>query len=193
MSLERQIANYALGKSAFFIAMPTPQKIDIVKELTDKLTKAKSVVFTDYRGLTHKQLEQLRRALKKVKGEFVVAKNSLIIRALQTTKLPKLNDKDIQGPTGTLLAYEDEVSPIREIAKMIKTLQLPKIKLGFLGATQLSESELIRFATLPNREQLIGQVVGGLKSPLYGLHAALSWNINKLVWSLSAIRDKKIK
>ena len=50
----------------------------IVSELSEKIKKAKAVVLTDYRGLTHKQSEELHQAIKKAGGEFVVAKNSLL-------------------------------------------------------------------------------------------------------------------
>lgn len=63
--------------------MPTQRKKDIVKNLKEKLGKAKALFLTDYRGLTHQQLEQLRKALKKVEADFVIVKNRLLKIAMQ--------------------------------------------------------------------------------------------------------------
>jgi len=50
---------------------------------------------------------------------------------------------------------------------------------------------VLRIATLPSREALLAQVVGGLKSPIFGLARALSWNLQKLLMTLSAVQQKK--
>ena len=66
--------------------MATQKKIDTVTLLTDKISRAKAMVFVDYRGLKHKQMEELRKNLKKVEAEFTVAKNRLMKRALDSAK-----------------------------------------------------------------------------------------------------------
>jgi len=169
--------------------MATQRKIDAVNSLTEKLGKAKVAVLADYRGLKHKQLEELRRALKKTDGEFVVAKNRLILRSLGD-KAESLKDK-LTESTAVLFAYADEVAPLKEMLKFFKSAGIGKTKAGLLGNTVLSEADLTKFATLPSREVLLGKLVGQLNAPIQGLHYALSWNINKLVWALNAVKTKK--
>lgn len=165
--------------------MPTAKKVETVTKLTEALKDAKSIVFTDYRGLTHKQLEDFRRTLKKVGGMFVIAKNTLLTRAFGSTTV------ELSGPTGTLIATQDEVAPLKELSKLIKTAQLPVIKFGFLGTTRIDKDAVLRLASLPTKDVLIGQFVGGLIAPVYALHNALTWNLRKLVYALSAVKEKK--
>lgn len=169
--------------------MATQRKIDAVNALTDKLGKAKVAVLADYRGLKHKQLEELRRNLKKTEGEFVIAKNRLIIRALGD-RAESLKDK-LTESTAVLFAYADEVAPLKEMLKFFKAAGIGKTKAGLMGTTVMTEADIAKFATLPSREILLGKLVRQLNAPIQGLHYALSWNINKLVWALNAVKNKK--
>lgn len=162
------------------------KKQEIIGELSEKFGKAKAMVFANYQGMTHKQLEELKKALKTAEAELVIAKNSLIHRSI-----PDFKDQRLEGPTATVFAYNDIVAPLKELAKLIKTLKLPVIKFGILDGKALTDTEVLKLATLPSREVLLAQLVGGMKSPLYGLHRALNWNVQKLVMTLSAIQQKK--
>src|SRR3989344_1157007 len=99
--------------------MATQRKIDTVTALSEKLTRAKSVILADYRGLKHKQLEELRKTLKKVEAEFTIAKNRLFKRALGD-KAESLADS-LSQTTAILFSYGDEVAPIRELLKFFKS------------------------------------------------------------------------
>lgn len=167
------------------------KKIDIVANLDEKLSKSVAIVFTNYTGLTHKQLEGLKKAIKPLKAEFIVAKNSLILRALDARKIKLENDKDLEGQTGTLFIYEDIVSPLKELAKLIKNYQIPSVKFGIMEGNRITGEEVLRLSTLPTREVLLAQLVGGLKTPIYGLHRALNWNLQKLVMTLGAVVKSK--
>lgn len=163
--------------------MPKQKNITVAAELKEKVSKAKSLILTDYRGLTHKQSEELHRAVKKQGGEFVVVKNSLLKIAsgnIETT-----------GPTAVLFAYQDEIAPLKELAKLIKTTSLPKLKFGFIGAVGYDDKQLDTIAKLPSQDILQGQVVGHLASPIHGLLYTLNGNLQKLVYALGVIRDGK--
>ena len=167
----------------------TPKKVETVTELTDKVAKAKSIMLTEYQGIKHKQFEELRKLLKKTNAEFVVAKNRLLKRALGDKA--KSLESLLEQPNAVLFAYEDEVAPLKELLKFFKAVGFGKTKGGLLGDTALSEAEVTRLASLPGRQQLLGQLVGQLNAPIQGLHWALSWNINKLVWALDAVKQNK--
>ena len=169
--------------------MATQKKIDTVAELTQKIAKAKAMVLADYRGLKHKQLEELRKTLKKTQGEFVVTKNRLLKKALGDKA--KAIEATLNDSTATLFAYADEVAPLRELLKFFKIAGAGIPKSGFLGETILNESDITSLASLPSRQMLLAKLVGQLNAPIQGLHYALSWNMNRLAWALTAIRDKK--
>lgn len=170
--------------------MPTQKKIDIVSQLKTKLEKAKALVLTDPSGLTHKQLEDLRKLLKKTEAEFTITKNTLLKRALEEVR-KSVDETSLSGSTATLFAYADEVSPIKALTEFLKSTGMGKIKVGLLGKTELSQTDIERLAKLPPREMLLAQLVRQMQTPLYGLHNALSWNLRQLVWTLEAVRNRK--
>ena len=180
--------------------MPNQKKIDIVAEISEKIGRAKALVFTNYQGMTHKQLEELKKVLKDFNAELVVTKNTLLKIALKSTA-NRLQTTAVDGsqsaesvlsnPTATLFVYDDVIAPLKQIAKTLKLLGFPAIKFGIIENQALTSDQLLKMAFLPPREILLAQVVGGLKSPIYGLHRALLWNIQKLVMTLRAIETKK--
>ena len=166
------------------------KKEALVAELSQKVVKAKALVFTNYQGLTHKQLEELKKAIKKVDAEFVIAKNSLLNLALKD-KSPKTSDQKLEGPTATVFVYSDIMEPLKELAKSIKQFNLPTLKFGIQEGLVLTGDQLLKLATLPSKEFLLAQVVYTLKSPIFGLHRALSWNLSRLILTLKDIELKK--
>lgn len=161
----------------------------VVAEVTDKVVKAKAMVFTNYQGLTHRQLETFKKEIKKSDAQFMVAKNTLLKRALGD-KIAGQEDK-FQQSTGTIFLYGDPVAPLKVLAKLIKDVEKPEIKFGLLDGKVISPAEVLKLATLPSREVLLAQLAGMLNSPIQGLHRALSWNMQKLVMTLSAISKQK--
>jgi large subunit ribosomal protein L10 len=168
---------------------PNRQKKEkIVAELLEKVNRAKGFVFTGYQGLTHKQLEGLKKAVKVLDADFVATKNRLILKAMEgKVKV----EGELKNATATLFLYGDPVMPLKELAKMIKELNLPSIKFGILDGVRMTSDELLKLSTLPSREILLTQLVYGLKSPISGLHRALNWNLQKLVMTLKAIEKTK--
>jgi len=188
----------ALFESVFFIFMNTDNKKvsqnrqnkeKLVAEYSAKVEKSKGMVFANYQGLTHHQLEALKRALKKVDAEFVATKNSLIKIALGDKT--KDVEEHFNKPTGVFFIYNDIVEPLKLLAKTIKELSLPVVKFGFLEGKVISDKEVAKLATLAPLPVLRAQLLGQMKAPISGLHRSLNWNLQKLVMTLSAIKDKK--
>jgi len=169
--------------------MATQRKIDAVKELTDKVGRAKSIVLADYRGLKHKQLEELRRTLKKTDAEFSVTKNRLFAKALGD-KAPSI-EAYLRQSTAALFAYADEVAPLSILLKFFQTAGAGKAKGGLLGDKVLTHADVVTLSALPSRPVLLATVVRQFNAPIQGLHYALTWNLNKLVWALNAVKNKK--
>ncbi len=162
------------------------KKIDTVKNLTDKFSRAKSVVLADYRGIKHKQLEYLRKLLKKTDAELVVSKNSFLSRALGNQA--KDLESSLKEATAALFAFADEVAPLKELLKFFKQVGLGKTKAGLLGKQVLSEEEVNKLATLPTKEVLLATLAARLKGPISGFHYGLRWNLQKLVTVLGNIK-----
>ncbi len=159
------------------------QKEQTVIQLKEKLAKAKSIVFADYRGLTTKQLSDLRENLKEVAGELNITKNTLLKIALP--------ESSFEGPTATLFANDDEISPIKLLVKALKDAGIGKIKAGFLGDQLLDETRINQLAQLPTKDELRSKTVGVLVAPLRGIVGVLNANLRNLVYALDQIRIVK--
>ncbi len=166
------------------------KKETLLTELKENLTRAKAVVLADYTGLTHKQLEEIRRLIKKAEAKLTVTKNSLLKKALtETHKI--IAEADLTGATLTLFAYADEILPIKTLVKFFKDTTKGRVKAGLLGNQTMTASEVEKLSTLPSRQLLLANLVRGLQAPITGLHNALSWNIRQLVWTLDAVKSNK--
>lgn len=159
------------------------QKEEAVQNITDKLNRAKSVVFADYKGMTMSQLSILRKKLREVNAELSVTKNTLLARAL-----PK---STFEGPTATLFAFDDEITPIKLLVKALKDNNIGSIKAGLLGQESLDASKVNQLATLPSKDELRGQTVRVLVSPLTGIVTVLQGNLRNLVYALNQIKVSK--
>lgn len=167
------------------------QKEEIVKSLTDKLMRAKSVIFTDYKGLNMAQLSDLRDKLRESKAEFNITKNSLLKLALDKSDL-QYPVSDIQtGPTATLFSYDDEVTPIKLLVKAFKDHTKGSVKSGFFAGELMDDVQINRIALLPSRDELRAKIVGSLGTPLYGIVGVLQANLRNLVYTLDQIRTVK--
>lgn len=170
--------------------MPTQRKIFTVQNLAQKLKDAKSLVLADYRGLSVEQMSQLRQETRKAGGEIEVVKNRLLRIAAKEAKI-KLDDQALTGPTIVVWAFEDELEPLKKMDKISKEFGLPKAKSGLFEGIIISAEQVSQLAKIPGKEELQGNLVGSLYSPLYGLHQSMTWNLKKLVYALSAIKENK--
>ena len=162
------------------------QKEDTVKLLAEKFASSKSVVLADYKGLTMKQLSELRDKLRETNSELTVTKNTLLKIAY-----PSLPKTSLEGPTITLFAYDDEISPIKLLVKTLKDASIGKIKAGLLGSEVLDAAKVNQLANLPFKDELRGSIVGVLAAPLQSIVGVLNANLRNLVYALDQIRISK--
>ena len=167
------------------------QKEEAVVKLKEKLDKATGLVFADYKGLSMKQLSDLRKKLREQNAEFAITKNSILDRALQSTNYQIPNTNSFEGPTATLFAYDDAIFPIKILVKAFKDFAIGKVKSGFLDGEVLDEAKIIQLSSLPTKDELHGKVVGVLAAPLQGMVSVLQGNLKNLVYALDGIRKSK--
>ena len=166
------------------------KKAVIIAEISEKVEKSKAMVFTNYQGLTHQQIEGFKKGLKKLDAEYAITKNRLLKRALEERN-HSVDEHSLEQPTATLFLYGDPIGPLKILAKMVKDTQKPEIKFGIMEGQMLDDKAVVRLSTLPPKEVLLAQLMGMMQSPLTGLHRALSWNIMKLAMTLKAIEQNK--
>jgi len=175
----------------FFILMAKnkEQKKEIYRNLSEKIKKAKSIIFAGFNALGVKDNEALRERLRQEKNDYYVAKKTLMTLAFKEQKID-INVRDFAGKVAAVFAYEDEVSP----AKILGNFRQDKEKEnklaflgGFLDGKILSKEEVEALAKLPGKAQLYAQAVGSLKAPLNGLTNVLAGNLRALLYALDAI------
>ncbi|HEX6547628.1 MAG TPA: 50S ribosomal protein L10 [Candidatus Dormibacteraeota bacterium] len=170
--------------------MPTPQKEQQVALLTDKLTRAKVAVLTDYRGLTVSQLEDLRARLRGGDVEFRVIKNTLARRAAVAAGHDDFQ-QSLAGPVAIAFGYDDLAVPIRLLQDFTRQTRLRLDIVGGLVEGRVMNPDQVRqLADLPSREVLIAQLMGTVQSPIATLATALQSPLSQLAGALESYRNQ---
>ncbi len=148
-------------------------KKDLVKSTTENLKKAKSFIVFEYRGMTAKEITELRTNLYKAGAKMYVLKNNILSRSLQECSFNEL--KDVTGPNAVVMGFEDELAAIKEVFGLTKNFDFITIKGAYLESKFLSPEEVKAIANIPSREGLYAMFLSCLTSPirsvLYGLKA----------------------
>lgn len=165
-------------------------KKETVATLSDKVGKAKTIAFAKYHGLSVNQIGDLRQKIKSTGGEMLVAKNTLVKRALLLNNF-EVPEAELVGPLATILAYDDEIAPIKTVADANKILGLPEFVFGFFGRNRLDVSSLDKLAKIPGRDVLQAQVVGALVGPIRGIVTVLNANLRNLAVVIDQIAKQK--
>jgi large subunit ribosomal protein L10 len=171
------------------MALTKVKKDEVVAEVADLLKASRMTVVTRYQGTTVKALQSLRREGRSNNTQLKVIKNRLVIKAIeQTEALKGVDTSALEGMLLYAFNADDEVAPAQVIANFAKT----NPTLEFVGAISaegkfLTADEVKSLATLPSKDQLIGQVVAMLLSPVNDVTNALSGNLHAL---LDGIGDK---
>jgi large subunit ribosomal protein L10 len=172
--------------------MPNTKNTEAVKNLKEKISRAKSIIFTDYKGLSAEDANNLRAQLKENDAEVNVSKNTLLKIALKEENVEvEQAEEHLKGPTMAVFSYQDPITPIKTISDFAKKIELPKIRAGFIEGVFRTGEQLEVISKLPSREQLLGQVVGTMKSPITGFVNVLGGSQRKLVYALSALAKKR--
>jgi large subunit ribosomal protein L10 len=163
--------------------VPTQAKTEVIEELKARLDGVKTVLLTEYRGLTVQQLGDLRKQLRAVSAEYKVVKNRLARRAVAASELDAIGGQ-LKGPTGIVVSKDDPVAVAKAIHAFAKTNQALVIKGGYVEGRMLAPDGLKALADLPSREALRAQLVGALAGPLAQLVGLLQAPQRELVYVL---------
>ena len=170
------------------MAISRDKKNTLVAEMSDVLASAKMTVFAQYQGLTVADIQELRRAAREAGVVIKVTKNRLVRVAMASIDTYK--DTDTTPLVGQLIyaiSAEDEVAPAQVLDTFAKTHPALVFAGAFSGeGATLSADDVKALAGLPSKEQLIGQVVAQLLSPVHDITNALSGNLHALLDGVSA-------
>ncbi len=137
------------------------QKLELVSSLKDKLTNSAFVAVIHYRGMSDKQLYDMRIALKAKGCNMKIAKNTLVKVALKGTDLEALTPH-LNGPTAVLYS-QDVVALSKVISDVAKQLDVLKIKVGYFNKSLITENAIKEMAKLGSLNDVRASFIGVLK------------------------------
>jgi large subunit ribosomal protein L10 len=169
--------------------MPTEAKRETVAELREALSSSRTLIVSEYRGLSVKELAEIRRALRKQDVTYRVVKNRLMRIAAQDTIGEALGPL-LVGPTAIAFGT-DESTTAKAVLDATRPYKLVTITGAVLGDRSISADAVRSLASLPSREVLLAKLAGGMQAPVATLAGLLAANIRNLGYALSQVRDQK--
>ncbi len=168
--------------------MARPDKTAAVAEIAESFRESNGVVLTEYRGLSVKQLQELRRSLGQA-ASYAVAKNTLTRIAAKDAGV-ELADELLTGPTAIAFINGDVVEAAKGLRDFAKANTQLVIKGGFLDGKSLSADEINKLADLESREVLLAKLAGGMKANLSKAAALFQATLSKTARTVAALQDK---
>jgi large subunit ribosomal protein L10 len=168
--------------------MARPDKEAAVAELVESFQESPGAVLTEYRGLTVKQLQDLRRALGE-NATYAVVKNTLTQIAAEEAGVPGVGDL-LTGPTAIAFINGDVVEAAKGLRDFARTHPALVVKGGYLEGNALDAQEIARLADLESREVLLAKLAGGMLASLSQAASLFNAPLAQTARLAAALRDK---
>ena len=159
-----------------------------VDEITVRFRESQAALLTEYRGLTVKQLKELRRSLGAT-TQYAVAKNTLTKIAAKEAGIEGL-DELLVGPSAIAFVSGDPVEAAKGLRDFAKTHPLLVIKGGVMDGKPLSAAEIAKLADLESREVLLAKAAGAMKATLANAAALFQAPLTQFARTADALRAK---
>ncbi len=148
-------------------------KKQVVEEIKEKFSKAKTIAFVDYRGLTVAEDTALRKKFREAGCDYKVYKNRLMLKALSDLGI-ECPANLLEGTTAVAIGYEDEIAPAKIACNCAKDTKKMAIKFGILNGVSVSADDIEALAKLPSREELIAKLLFIFTNPMRSLAVAVN-------------------
>jgi len=172
------------------MAKTRKEKEKIIEGLVDKLSRAKMVIFTDYRGLKMDELEELRDLAFEKNIEYKVVKINLLKIAASKTNIDLDADYFKDKPLAVCFGYEDEIVPAKVIYNFTQSHENLEILGGLLEGNFVDSETIKNYALLPDREELYAKLLGTVAAPISGMINVLTGNLKGLINVLRAYKEQ---
>lgn len=169
--------------------MPTAQKERVIEQAKEWYGKSVGLVFTDYRGLKVKELQQLRKSLAAKGGEIHVIKNTLF-RLAAGEDASKFPAELHNGPTAVAFVYQNESEVAKALVDFEKQTKTLSVKGGYFGGKIFDAKGVEALSKLPPRDVLIAQVIGTIAAPLTNLVSVIEALYAGPIRTIGAVADK---
>ncbi|NGM18201.1 50S ribosomal protein L10 [Xiamenia xianingshaonis] len=170
--------------------MPNAQNVESLAQIKAALEGETALWVVDYRGLTVKEIQALRRGIREAGASMKVCKNTLMRIALADMELPTLDDL-LSGPSAFVFAGEDVAASAKVLKNFAKDNQNLEIKGGLMEGKAVTAEEVEAIASLPSREELIAMVAGAISGVARGLATTINGVPRGLAQVVKAVADQK--
>ena len=169
--------------------MPTAEKERSIEQAREWYSKSVGVVFTDYRGLSVKDLQNIRNDLRKKGGELRVVKNTLF--RIAAGKDIELFPAELHnGTTAIAFVYENESGCAKALVDFARTSRKMTVKGGYFSGQVLDTKQVEALASLPPREVLLAQLIGVIAAPISNLIGTIEALYADPIRTIGAVADK---
>ena len=161
--------------------MPTPEKIDRVKELKEQLERCTITFGADYTRTSVNQMTELRRAMRAGGIDFTVVKNTLMYLAAEEAGRPQVKEI-VQGPTAVAFGYDDPAAAAKTMADYARAnANTFSIRGAVLGdGAPMGPDGVTRLATLPPKPVMLATLLAQMQAPMSRLVGALNGPLQNL-------------
>ena len=161
--------------------MPTPEKIDRVRELKEELERSTITFSADYTRTSVNQMTALRRALRAGGINFTVVKNTLMYLAAEEAGKPQVRDI-VQGPSAVAFGFDDPAAAAKTISDYARAnANTFSIRGAVMGdGAPMGPEAVTRLATLPPKPQLLATLLAQMQAPMVRLVGALNGPLQNL-------------
>jgi large subunit ribosomal protein L10 len=169
--------------------MPTEAKREAVAELREQLASSRTLIVSEYRGLTVREIGEIRRALRKQNVSYRVVKNRLMKIAASDSARSAL-DSLLVGPTAIAFG-QDEGATAKAVIDTMRPYKTVKVTGALLGDRAIDADGVSRLAALPSREVLLSQLAGGFASPLATTAGLFDAPLRDVAGLVAALADQR--
>ncbi|MCI8365986.1 MAG: 50S ribosomal protein L10 [Eggerthellaceae bacterium] len=170
--------------------MPNASNKEMLANIKTDLDSCSAVWVVDYRGLTVKEIQELRKVIRETGSSMKVYKNTLVHLALKEADQPTLDDL-LQGPSAFVFAGEDVAAAAKAVKEYAKTNPNLELKGGLMEGKALSAADVEAIASLPSREQLMAQIAGAIAGVARGLAVTVNGVPSGLARAIQQVADQK--
>ncbi len=170
--------------------MPCKANVNMLDKVSESIENSKGVFVVNYLGLTVKESQEVRRALRAAGAEMKVFKNNIVKLGLEKAGLPDISET-LAGPCAYVFYEKDAVAAAKVIKEQSEKLKKMEFVAGIADGTALSAEETKAYADLPSHEELLAKLVFVIASPLSGIAQVCAGPARGLATALKAIADQK--
>ena len=161
-----------------------------ISQMKEKIDKAQVAIVTEYKGYTVEEITNLRRALQKEDGDYMVTKNTLAKLAIKGTPYEVLAET-LKGPIAIAFGFGDQVAPAKALSKFIKDTKKGEILAAAMDGKLMSAKDAEALANLPSKAEIYAKMLGCINSPASGIVGGINGVMSALVRAVAAVRDTK--